>query len=166
MDKVPKIYVAWYCRECRYEHESDKPSYSHPVKCPKCNKKSISAGYPRLPINQVTRDKKPKQYYILGGEKEIQVYLRAVSGERAGVSFPPHKVPDCDGDPIEVAKEVLEMCERFIYYSGLGKMRKVVKAMIKGEKQSAKNENINRLYELRKTIVCGIYEYNLLMEEA
>jgi len=86
------------------------------------------------------------------------VYLFAATGERAGYSMDPERVPDCDDDPIEVAQAVLDIRDT-------DKVRAVLNAMLACQEESDTNARVNRLHVLRKSIVLGVAEYLDLSEE-
>ena len=154
----PTTYVDWHCRACGFQHETERYCGCYPVKCPQCNKTETQHGIPRLPVNRVSRDREPKQYDLLGGPKTVQVYLFAATGERAGYSMDPERVPDCDDDPIEVAQAVLDIRDT-------DKVRAVLNAMLACQEESDTNARVNRLHVLRKSIVLGVAEYLDLSEE-
>ena len=106
------------------------------------------------------------QYDLCGGNKQIQVYLQAATGERAGFSMDPDWVPDCDDDPIEVARAVLNICEtKYLYCGGKDRVENALRAMEACQELSEKNARVNRLHELRRRIVCDAAEYNDLLED-
>lgn len=118
-----------------------------------------------MPVNKAWCDSSPRQYDLCGGEKEIQVYLVAATGERAGHSMRPDYVPDCDDDPIAVARAVLEVCNtKYRYCGGKDRIVAVLAAMEKAKAVSDANQTANRLHELRKRIVCDVAEYAGLIE--
>jgi len=163
---IPTTYVDWHCRKCGHEHEATGPSYSYPVACPKCGEKEVQRGHPVLPTNRAWCGSYPRQYTLCGDEKEIQVYLVAATGERAGHAMNPDWVPDCDDDPIAVAHAVLDICNtKYMYCGGKDRIVAVLAAMEKCAEMSEKNRASNRLHELRKRIVCDVAEYSDLIEE-
>lgn len=164
---TPTTYVDWFCSKCGYEHERSNPSYSIPIDCPECKaERAVRSGYPRLPVNQASCDSTPKQYDWCGGPKQIQVYLQAATGERTGHAMDPDWVPDCDDDPIDVARAVLKICEtKYLYCGSKNQIKQVLAAMEACQAVSNQNKKSNHLHELRKQIVCGICEYNSLLEE-
>ncbi len=163
---TPTTYIDCYCSLCGFQHETTRPYCCHPCQCPGCGKDTIQHGFRVLPTNQVRRDKEPKRYDLLSGEKEIQVYLQAATGERCGVTMRPEYAPDCNDDPIAVAKVALTILEtKYLSCSAIGRVRAEVSAMEKCAELSEQNARSNRINELRKSIVCDIAEYENLCEE-
>lgn len=163
--EIPTTYVDWHCRKCGNTHEATGPTSSYPCKCPACGEAQTQRGFPVLPVNKAWCDSSPRQYNLCGGEKEIQVYLVAATGERAAHAMNPDHVPDCDDDPITVARAVLDICNtKYLYCGGKDRIVAVLAAMEKCEDMSEKNRASNRLHELRKRIVCAVAEYADLVE--
>jgi predicted transcriptional regulator of viral defense system len=78
----------------------------------------------------------------------------------------PEWVPDCDDDPIAVARAVLDICNtKYIYCGGKERIASTLAAMEKCAAMSEANRAINRMHELRKLIVCSLHEYTDIMEE-
>jgi len=162
---IPTTYVDWHCRKCGHTHEATGPTSSCPCKCPACGEEETQRGFPVLPVNKACCDRSPRQYNLCGGEKEIQVYLVAATGERAGHCMDPNYVPDCTDDPIAVARAVLDICNtKYLYCGGKDRIIAVLAAMGKAEAVSETNRAVNRLHELRKRIVCDVAEYADLVE--
>ena len=159
-------YIDCSCRSCGYERESDHPRHSYPVKCPACGEDNMMSGFVGLLTNRATCDSEPKQYDLCGGDKTIQVYLWAATGERAGISMAPEYVPDCDDDPISVADSVLDYVNKCLYYGGKEKVELVVTAMKACQEMSDRNYCENRIKELRRDLVLSWYEYNALSEQS
>lgn len=162
-DALPRTYVDWHCPECGYEHETDGHP-RQPGKCSECGTEwRIRRGPKRLPVNRAWCDDEPKQYDICGGDKQVQVYLHAATGEHVGVVLAPEYVPDCDDDPVAVAEATLGAVHRYLYYGGKEKVEKVVAAMVACADESDANADRNRLHELRETLVRGAMEYRSLL---
>lgn len=83
----------------------------------------------------------------------------SITGKRCGVVLDPAYVPDCDNDPIEVAKEVLSILNRYIYTSAKERVEVVLNDMIAHKEESEKNAVLNRIHELRESIVHDVLEY-------
>ena len=119
-----------------------------------------------MPVNKAWCDDSPHQYNLCGFEKQIQVYLVAATGEQVGHCMNLDYVPDCDDDPISVARAVLEICNtKYLYCGGKDRIVAVLAAMEKAKDVSEKNRAANRLHELRKRIVCDIVEYTDLVND-
>lgn len=159
---IPTTYVDWHCTNCGHEHETNQPFYSYPATCPSCGEKSIRRGTPVLPTNKVYCDSEPHQYSFTSDDKQIQVYMRSLTGKSCGVTLDPENVPDCDNDPIEVTKKVLSILERYIYTSAKERVEVVLNDMIAHKEESEKNSALNRIHELRKFIVLNVLEYEEL----
>ena len=159
---IPTTYVNWHCTNCVHENETNRKSYSYPTTCPSCGEKSIRRGHPVLPTNRVYCDTEPHRYSIGSDDEKIQVYLRSIAGESCGVVLDPDNVPDCDNDPIEVTKEVLTILNRYIYTSAKERVEVVLNDMIAHKEQSEINERLNRIHELRESIVHNVLEYEEL----
>lgn len=159
---LPTTYVDWYCKNCGHEHETNQPFYSYPVTCPSCEEKSIRRGPPVLATNMVYCDSEPQQYSFSSDDKQIQVYMRSLTGKSCGVTLDPENLPDCDNDPIEVVQEVLSILNRYIYTSAKERVEVVLNDMISHKEESDKNAALNRIHELRKSIVLDTLEYDEL----
>lgn len=119
-----------------------------------------------LPTNSVWRDLEPRRYDFCSDKREIQVYFKAMSGEHYSVPLDPDYVPDCDRDPVLVAKDVLDVLdERYIYHGGTYKLRAVLEAMEACHSESEQNRRVNRIHELRHTIETAEAEYRELTGE-
>ena len=163
---IPTTYINFYCAKCGYQNETKTKSYTYPTKCPTCGENQIRRGYPLLPVNSVWCDDKPKNYDLCSNIKEIQVYLYAATNEHCGIVLDPSIVPDCNDDPISVARTILRIShEKFLFNSAEQKVIDVLDAMEKCENLSHENEKINRLNALREEIICGLIEYNNLLED-
>jgi len=163
---MPRTYIDWYCPDCGLKHTTNKRSFSYPCNCPKCGKNRITFGFPLLPVNKAWCDKTPQQYNLLSNQKDIQVYLQAATGERVGYVMDPDWVPDCNIAAYIVAEEVIKICEtKFLFSTQLDQLKKVLAAMNKCKMLSYENERINRLNELRRSIILDRIEYNELKEE-
>jgi len=168
MSIVPTTYIDWHCAACGHEHEARAYGGPIPVTCPQCGvTNKARRGYPILPTNEAWCDDRPRQYSIsFGGEKEIQVYLRAATGEKIGHTMNPDWVPDCGDDPIAVARAVLAICkDRYIYCGSTPHVEKVLAAMEACQELSEANRRANRIHELRRQIVLGLAEYEDLVAE-
>jgi predicted transcriptional regulator of viral defense system len=78
----------------------------------------------------------------------------------------PEWVPDCDDDPVAVARAVLDICNtKYIYCGGKERVASTLAAMEKCADMSEANRVANRMHELRKQIVCSVAEYTDIMEE-
>lgn len=163
---TPITYVHYHCTKCGHIHESEVPLYSCPVKCPSCGEKSIRHGYPVLPTNRVERDEKPHRYHLGSTKETVQVYLRSLDGLQTGVCLDEDDVPDCDDDPVHVAGQVLSKMEGGLYYGGLPKLREVVDSMKANASKSEGNSRMNRVHELRKSLVHDLHELKLLTSTA
>lgn len=159
---IPTTYVNWHCTNCGHENETNRKSYSYPATCPSCGEKSIRHGHPVLPTNRVYCDSEPRRYSFTSSDEEIQVYMISITGKRCGVVLDPDNVPDCDNDPIEVAKEVLSILNRHIYTSSKERVEVVLNDMIAHKEESEKNAVLNRIHELRESIVHDVLEYEEL----
>lgn len=162
---LPTTYVDWHCRDCGHQHETNYHSYSYPGKCPNCDSKNITSGVFRLPVNFVYCDSEPQRYSLTSNDKHIQVYMKSLTGKFCGVTLDPDEVPDCSDDPIEVVREVLRILNRYFYTSQKGKVEAILTEMQNCKEESDKNAKLNRIQELRKSIVIDSLDYVSLMEE-
>jgi predicted RNA-binding Zn-ribbon protein involved in translation (DUF1610 family) len=162
---IPTTYVDWHCRDCGHQHETNLHSYSYPVECPNCGNESINQSVPKLPVNFVYCDSEPHQYSFTSSDKQIQVYMRTLTGKMCGVAFDPDDVPDCSDDPIEVTREVLRILNTYWYTSQKEKVEAILKEMEDHKEESDKNEKINQIHKLRKSIVLNSLDYVSLVEE-
>ncbi len=163
---IPATYVDWHCRKCGYIHETTIPSNWNPLVCPVCESREIQRGHPVLPVNKAWCDSSPMRYDFCSEKKEIQVYLRAATGERAGKVMNPDYVPDCNDDPIEVARAVLEIVNtKYIYCGENDRIVSVLAAMEDCKDMSDLNRAANLLHELREQIVRGVTKYNDLLND-
>ncbi len=159
---IPTTHIDWHCRACGFEHESDRPLYSYPVKCPECGAERITTGFKRRPANRVECDSTPTQYDRCGGDRQIQVYLFALTGEQASFCFDPDDVPDCDDAPEVVADEVLREVEAYFFSTSKENIRTVCAIMHACTEESDRNAGYNRMMELRKVMVAARHEYKYL----
>ena len=94
------------------------------------------------------------------------MYLVSATGERGGMSMDPDWVPDMGQDAIEVAKDVLEICNtKFLFCGSKKRIEEVYEAMKRCAELSEKNATENRIHELRKTILLAVKEYESIMDE-
>lgn len=166
MIPLPTTHVDWYCTKCGLEHETTLRGYSYPTRCPSCSQSSIVSGHPHKPVNHVWADAEPKNYDLCSNRKEIQVYLRAATGESVGQCVSPNWELDLDGDAIEAAERFLALCKtRYLFCSNLSRIEAVIQAMRACEPLSKLNALHNNLYALRRRIVLAVLDWNEAMED-
>jgi hypothetical protein len=157
-------YIAWHCTKCGHCHVSSTPVSSYPVKCPSCGEQSIRLGHPVLPTNSVSRDDRPSRYDFCSNKETIQVYIYSLDGKRIGICLDEEDVPDCTDDPVHVAELVLKEMESWIYYSQLPRLREVVASMKENAEKSDENARLNRIEELKASIVSNLHELKIISQ--
>ena len=91
--------------------------------------------------------------------------MQSMDGKCAGMTFDPDEVPDCDQEPLEVARAVLACLKKYFYSSNLPKVQAAVDAMEACHEQSEKNRVINRRNEIRCEFAQLKREWNYLEDE-
>lgn len=91
--------------------------------------------------------------------------MRSMDGKCAGMTFDPDDVPDCDQEPLDVAKEVLARLQRYLYSSNLPRVKEVVESMEACHEASEKNRTANRRNEIRREFAELKREWSNLEDE-